>query len=226
LPYSSFNFLTFILSFSLYFLFCCSMFNFRDASTLRLMGFDAATLRLAGFSDIAVLTSGYTAAELRTANFSTEQLRRAGLSDSALRVVGFQAEQQADVLTSLFRATDGLHWKNVTGWKELLKQKRLLNAPGGGGGGIGVGTNAMSASGLLPLQNESVAFDTASKVQLLQSCVGVTCDPATGEVCKIFLPSNYLRGTYSEKKQSLLFFVSFSFFFQLSRFVSVWLLTR
>jgi hypothetical protein len=202
------------------------MFNFRDASTLRLMGFDAATLRLAGFSDIAVLTSGYTAAELRTANFSTEQLRRAGLSDSALRVVGFQAEQQADVLTSLFRATDGLHWKNVTGWKELLKQKRLLNTPGGGGGGIGVGTNAMSASGLLPLQNESVALsgDTASKVQLLQSCVGVTCDPASGEVCKIFLPSNYLRGTYSEKKtESSLFCIVF---FQLSRFVSVWLLTR
>lgn len=77
--------------------------NFRDASSLRLLGFDAASLRLAGFSDISIVTAGYTAAELRDANFSTEQLRQAGLTDSALRVVGFQTEQQVRLLFLIVR---------------------------------------------------------------------------------------------------------------------------
>ena len=72
----------------------CRAFNFRDAASLRLLGFDAASLRLAGFSDIAVVTAGSTAAELTDAHFSTEQLRQAGLPDHALRAVGYQTEQQ------------------------------------------------------------------------------------------------------------------------------------
>lgn len=81
----------------LHFLSSFSVMNFRDAASLRLLGFDAHSLRLAGFSDISIVTAGYTATELRNANFSTEQLRAAGLNESALRVVGYQVEQQVKI---------------------------------------------------------------------------------------------------------------------------------
>lgn len=68
--------------------------DFRDANSMRLLGFDAHALRLAGFSDIDVLTAGYTASELRDASFTAEELREVGLAESTLRVVGFQLEQQ------------------------------------------------------------------------------------------------------------------------------------
>lgn len=75
--------------------------DFRDANSMRLLGFGAHALRLAGFSDIDVLTAGYTAAELRDASFTAEELREAGLAESTLRVVGFQLEQQVRWLLCL-----------------------------------------------------------------------------------------------------------------------------
>ncbi len=94
-----------VLSFPFSFLFLSffSVMNFRDAASLRLLGFDAHSLRLAGFSDISIVTAGYTATELRNANFSTEQLRAAGLNESALRVVGYQVEQQVKCAVKLHR---------------------------------------------------------------------------------------------------------------------------
>lgn len=106
--------------------------NFRDASSLRLLGFDAASLRLAGFSDIAVVTAGYTAAELRDANFSTEQLRQAGLSDSALRVVGYQTEQQVEsaVLREFAVVANNsflVSLRSLTSWPRFSAPRRVAS---------------------------------------------------------------------------------------------------
>lgn len=189
----------------------CRTINFRDAASLRLLGFDAASLRLAGFSDIAVVTAGYTAAELRDANFSTEQLRQAGLSDSALRVVGYHTEQQvgrlhtqlsliecpftshttllavfssqADVLASLFRATEGGKWKDAQGWRELLRTKRVTDH---------------TPAHLLPVAGAPTPGlqqqQQLSQRFLLAGLRGVRCDENSGEVVRIQLNSNNLSG--------------------------------
>ncbi len=88
------------------------------------------------------------------------------------------------MLASLFRGTEGSKWKDLVGWKELLRVRRLAesNPP------HLFPTSATAQAAAFPLpQQQAQRF-------LLQGLQGVKCDENSGEVLRVFLPSNNLRG--------------------------------
>lgn len=114
------------------------------------------------------------------------------------------------MLASLFRGTEGGKWKEMGGWKELLRARRLTEnfpphlqhsattttfnpnttlsvtaATAGAGSGGGAGVYPQPYQQLPPAQAQRL---------LLQGLQGIKCDESTGEVLRIFLPSNNLRG--------------------------------
>ena len=94
---------------------------------------------------------------------------------------------QADVLLSLYRATEGSNkWQSSQGWKELLKNKHfsthhstahMLPAAGA----------STSSSLQLPQQQQQQQL-------LLAQLQGIQCDLNTGEVLRIQLSNNNLHG--------------------------------
>jgi hypothetical protein len=96
--------------------------------------------------------------------------------------------QQADVLASLFRATEGAKWKDAQGWKELVRNKRVTDqAP----------AHLLPAAGAAvspSLQQQQQQQQQLSQRFLLVGLRGVRCDENSGEVLRINLSSNGLTG--------------------------------
>lgn len=90
---------------------------------------------------------------------------------------------QADVLASLFRATEGGKWKDAQGWRDLLKAKRVLDT---------------TPAHLLPVASAAVPSlqqqQSLSQRFLLAGLHGVKCDENSGEVIRINLSANNLIG--------------------------------
>jgi hypothetical protein len=96
------------------------MLDFRNANTLRMLGFDAKSLQLAGFSTIDILTAGYNAEQLREAGFGIDIIRAIPQFDNyLLKAIGYQLETQGNHLVEFFYYTNGPNWKNSLNWKEL-----------------------------------------------------------------------------------------------------------
>jgi hypothetical protein len=95
--------------------------------------------------------------------------------------------QQADVLSSLFRATEGAKWKDAQGWKELVRNKRVTDqAPAH----LLPAAGAAASPSLQQQQQQQL-----SQRFLLVGLRGVRCDENSGEVLRINLSSNCLTGT-------------------------------
>jgi hypothetical protein len=94
--------------------------DFRNANTMRLLGFDAKSLQLAGFSTIDILTAGFTAEQLKSTGFGIEMIRAIPYFDHYFtRAIGYQLETQGKILLEFFYSTNGLGWKKNEFWKEL-----------------------------------------------------------------------------------------------------------
>jgi Leucine-rich repeat (LRR) protein len=99
---------------------------------------------------------------------------------------------QSDILASLFRAAEGGKWKDQRGWRELIKSKRVSDQtpahliPVAGAG---------ATAGLQYLhQQQQQQQQQMSHRYLLSGLQGVTCDENSGEVLRIQLCSNNLKG--------------------------------
>ena len=91
------------------------------------------------------------------------------------------------MLASLFRATGGGKWKDGQGWKELLKAKRFVdNTP--------AHLLPVSLSGSSGIQQQQQQL---SQRYLLSGLHGIRCDENSGDVLRINLASNNLRGVNS-----------------------------
>lgn len=127
------------------------MIDFRNANTLRMLGFDAKSLQLAGFSTIDILTAGYNAEQLREAGFGIDIIRAIPQFDNyLLKAIGYQLETQGNHLVEFFYYTNGPNWKNSLNWKELeayLKQMKTSHSLTNGGNSVVVpsvdNTNAL-----------------------------------------------------------------------------------
>ena len=93
---------------------------------------------------------------------------------------------QADVLLSLYRATEGSSkWQSAQGWKELLKNKHF--------------STHHSTAHMLPVAGASTSSSLQLPQQqqqqlLLAQLQGIQCDLNTGEVLRIQLSNNNLHG--------------------------------
>eukprot|EP01038_Epipyxis_sp_PR26KG_P007983 gene7983-10826_t len=149
--------------------------NFESAAELRLMGFDPTTLKAAGFSEIDILTAGFTVFQLKEAGFSTSSMVNAGLTDNTIRSVGFHTEQLTEALCKLFKETSGSQWKDSSGWKEM---------------------NNIFTAGKVAMKGGNIN----SMSQYLHNHVlfGIKYDSSAGEIIKLNLMQNSLKGVLSD----------------------------
>jgi hypothetical protein len=100
---------------------------------------------------------------------------------------------QSDILASLFRAAEGGKWKDQRGWRELIKSKRVSDQTPAH---LLPVTGAGATAGLQYLhQQQQQQQQQMSHRYLLSGLQGVVCDESSGEVLRIQLCSNNLRGT-------------------------------
>ena len=87
-------------------------------------------------------------------------------------------------MASLFRVTEGGKWKDNAGWRDLAKLKRVLSSA------------ALAPSGAASSRAAASDYNAqqASHKSALLALFGVKCDASTGEVQRVLLPSNGLRG--------------------------------
>lgn len=97
---------------------------------------------------------------------------------------------------SLFQSTNGLkQWKNITGWRDLVKAKRSqamypLDSPV-------AGRLLSSASAATPMTMTMTATTTTKYIDektQIPPLFGAKFDEHTGEVTKLLLPANGLKG--------------------------------
>ena len=87
-------------------------------------------------------------------------------------------------MASLFRVTEGGKWKDNAGWRDLAKLKRVLSSA------------ALAPSGASTAAASDYNAQQASHKSALLALFGVKCDASTGEVQRVLLPSNGLRGEW------------------------------
>ncbi|RYG69996.1 hypothetical protein EON64_01350 [archaeon] len=165
--------------------------NFRDANSLRLLGFDPQTLRVAGFSTVDILTAGYTAEQLKMAGFDAQSLQEAaGLSSVVLHHTtgtggldnkassGHALEVTAQLLFEFYSHTSGAHWRKADTWKDL---EQLLK----------IAQNSFTRSNGEKL---SILSYHQQLRGVFSKLFGVEADKSSYDIVKLVLMQNSLQG--------------------------------
>lgn len=90
------------------------------------------------------------------------------------------------MLASLFRATEGGKWTVSAGWRDLLRMRRTDLTTAHSTHPSGLATHATTLAQQLQAQQ--------SQSLVLRALEGVKCDEITGDVVRIALAGNNLRG--------------------------------